>query len=93
MKTYSDAARCVNCDNVFTWIYKSIEYRRQGNGIYASQVISYGTDEEIKRNKLAICTRKILIPKREEYLVTNCPFCKYPFSFECNDDILKDLYS
>ncbi len=93
MKTYSDKHCCDNCHREFTWMYKHPEYHCRGNGVYASQVISYGSDKEIKHNKLAICQRKIEIPQKLEYFVTSCPFCRSPFFFECTDDILKDLYS
>ncbi len=93
MKTFSGETNCENCNKIFTWIYKCPTYCRYGSGITASQVISYGTNQYIKENNLAICKRKIKIPNKLEYFVTNCPFCYYPFSFECTDDILKDLYS
>ena len=86
-KEYTGSIRCTNCNKMFNWKYIDNGYRPWMKS-YKSPVFSYGTDKTI-----AICKLIRDLRNNKIYFKTECPHCHSLISFDCNEDIAKELNS
>lgn len=87
MKTYIDIFKCPYCQKNFTWKYIDDGHRPWMKGVHVT-VTSHVIDKNIALCSLSRDYRTNLL-----YFNTQCTRCHAPVSFQCSEDIQKELSS
>ena len=87
MKIYTDSINCPYCNKKFIWKYIDDGFRPWMKGMHVT-VTSHVIDKNI-----ALCTHNIDRKTNLHYFNTRCTHCRRVVSFQCSDDIQKELSS
>ena len=87
MKTYIDTITCPYCNKKFTWKYIDDGHRPRMKRTHIT-VASHIIDKNI-----SLCTHKIDNRTNLHYFNVRCIHCHEVVSFQCSEDIQKELSS
>lgn len=87
MKTYIGSIKCPFCNKDFNWKYIDDGYRSWMKGKIVT-VTSHIEDKNI-----SLCTLKIDSKTNQYYFNARCTHCHAVVSFQCSEDIKKELSS
>ena len=89
MKVYTGLIKCIHCNKEFNWKYIDDGFRpwmiKRGNVI---SVTSHVEDKNI-----SLCTHKIDYRTNTHYFIARCTHCRNLVSFQCSEDIARELSS
>ena len=87
MKIYTDSIKCSFCNKEFNWKYIDDGYRP-----WMKRPTVTVTSHIIDQN-ISLCTHKIDYRTNTHYFIARCTYCHAVVSFQCSEDIAKELSS
>ena len=90
MKVYTGTIKCTHCYKEFNWKYIDDGFRPWM--LKKSKMITTVTSH-IEDKNVSLCTHKIDYKTKTHYFIAQCTHCHVLVSFQCNEDIVKELLS
>lgn len=89
MNKYTGTIKCSFCNRKFNWIYIDDGYRPCM--INKGRVVT--VTSHIEDKNISLCTHKIDYKTNTHYFIGRCTHCHAEVSFQCSEDISKELSS
>ena len=90
MKVYTDSTKCTYCDKKFKWKYIDDGFRPW---MLKKRERIITVTSHIEDKNISLCTHKIDSRTNIHYFIARCTHCHALVSFQCSEDITKELSS
>ena len=89
MKNYTGSTQCQYCNKDFNWTYTDDGYRPWM--LKSGRIVT--VTSHIENKNIALCAHKIDYKTNTHYFIARCTHCHAVVSFQCSEDISKELSS